>query len=68
MVNPSPNAPSYVNPQVHPPQPFSFADFVKNIPTDIIKSQFDILNVDDSTYVRKIKKSNFDDLKSKVAG
>ncbi len=51
------------NGQIAPPSPqspFSIASLFRNIPTDIITSQGDILNVDNSNlYVRKIKKSNY---------
>ncbi len=51
------------NGQIAPPSPqspFSISSLIRNIPTDVITSQGDILNVDNSNlYVRKIKKSNY---------
>ena len=60
------------NGQIAPPSPqspFSIASLFRNIPTDIITSQGDILNVDNSNlYVRKIKKSNYAQMSEKLKG
>jgi hypothetical protein len=56
--------------QPHPPPPsapFSISNLVKKLPSDI-KSQLDILNIGSSSYTRKIKKSNYDQLNSEYRG
>lgn len=56
-------------PQPPPPStPFSISNLVKQLPSDIMKSQLDILNIGSSSYTRKIKKSNYDQLVNEYRG
>ena len=63
-----PSAPTPNSQAPSPPAPFSLSGLINNLPTNIIKSQLELLNVGDTSFVRKIKKSSYEELVSKMTG